>query len=277
MIRFHEKEPFSPVEHTYEVEGIIYKGKSRFQDIMVVENQFFGRMLLLDNIVQVTERDEFLYHEMLTHVVMQAHPEPKRVVVVGGGDGGIVREVLKHKSVEKIYFVEIDEAVINISRKFFPTVACGVDDSRVEIKVMDGAEFIKSAKNIDVVIVDSTDIIGFARSLFTKEFFTNVKNSLTAHGMFVSHTESLHFHKDVVVEMQERIKEVFPVVDLYTSAIATYPGSWWTFGVGALAPGVRKSVRAFEIETKLYDPEIHEQCFVTPGFYAKLMKRELKW
>jgi spermidine synthase len=277
MIRFHEKEPFSPVEHTYEVEGILYKGKSKFQDIMVVENPFFGRMLLLDNIVQITERDEFFYHEMLTHVVMQAHPDPKRVIVIGGGDGGIVREILKHRSVEKIYFVEIDEDVIKVSRKFFPAVACGVDDPRVEIKVMDGAEFIKGAKNIDVVIVDSTDIIGFARSLFTREFFSNVKNCMTANGMFVTHTESLHFHKDIVVEMQERLKEVFPVVDLYTSAISTYPGNWWSFGVGALKPGMRKSARPFEIKTKFYDPEIHEQCFVTPGFYGKLMRKELKW
>ncbi|MEO5360766.1 MAG: polyamine aminopropyltransferase [Nitrospirota bacterium] len=277
MFKFLEEEPFSPIKHSYEVEAILHREKSKFQDIAVIENRFFGKMLLLDGIVQITERDEFFYHEMLTHVLMHAHPNPKRVIVIGGGDGGIVREVLKHKTVEKVYFVEIDESVITVSRRFFPDVAQAIDDPRVEIKVMDGAEFVKNSTGIDLVIVDSTDVIGFARTLFTKEFFDSVKNSMTENGMFVTHTESLHLHKDIVIEMQEKLMKTFPVVDLYTATIATYPGNWWAFAVGSLKLSPRECRRSFTIETKFYDDEIHTQCFLTRKFYDKLLKRQLKW
>lgn len=279
MIKFTEKAPYSPVEYLYDVEEILYKGKSKFQEIMVITNPYFGRMLILDDVVQITERDEFFYHEMLTHVVMYAQSNPKKVIVIGGGDGGVVREVLKHKSVEKVYFVEIDEDVINVSRKFFPTVSCGMDDPRVEIKIMDGADFIKKIKTpeIDAIIIDSTDIIGFARSLFTKEFFTSVKNCLTPEGMFVTHTESMHFHKDMVIELQEALKEVFPLVDLYSAPIATYPGNWWVFAVATNGASPREIKRNFDINTKYYSDEIHQQAFITKGLYEKLMQRKLQW
>jgi spermidine synthase len=279
MIRFFEKAPYAPVEYCYEVEEILYKGKSRFQEIMVVSNPHYGKMLILDEVVQMTERDEFFYHEMLTHVVLHSIPNPRKVVVIGGGDGGVVREVLKHKSVEKIFFIEIDEEVINISRQFFPSVSSGVDDPRVEIRVMDGAEFLakQKASGIDAVIIDSTDIIGFARSLFTADFFRNVKNCLTDQGMFVTHTESLHFHKDMVVEIQETLKEIFPVVDLYTASIATYPGNWWAFAVATKGTSPREIRNTFQIETNYYDDEIHRQAFVTPRLYEKLMQGKLKW
>ena len=226
MIKFTEKAPYTPVEYVYDVEEILFKKKSKFQEIVVIKNPYFGKMLILDGVVQITERDEFFYHEMLTHVVMHAHPNPRKVIVIGGGDGGVVREVLKHKTVEKVFFIEIDEEVIKTSKKFFPSVSSGVDDPRVEIKVMDGADFVAKRKNadIDAVIIDSTDIIGFARSLFTKDFFTSVKNCLTTEGLFVTHTESLHFHKDIVIEIQEALKEVFPVVDLYTSSDCNLSG-----------------------------------------------------
>jgi spermidine synthase len=279
MIKFTEKAPYAPVEYLYDVEEILYKGKSQFQDIMVIRNPYYGKMLILDEVVQITERDEFFYHEMLTHVVLHAHPDPKKVIVIGGGDGGVVREALKHKSVEKIYFIEIDEEVINVSRKFFPAVSSGVDDPRVEIKVMDGADFVRKVKtpDIDAVIIDSTDIIGFARSLFTPEFFTSVKNCLSDGGMFVTHTESLHFHKDMVIELQEAIKQVFPVVDLYTTAIATYPGNWWAFAAASKGPSPREIRQPYRISTKYYSDEIHLQSFMPKGMYEKLMQRKLEW
>src|SRR4030066_2443621 len=127
MIKFFEKAPYAPVEYSYDVEEILYRGKSKFQEIKVIRNPYFGKMLILDNVVQITERDEFFYHEMLAHVAMHAHPNPRKVIVIGGGDGGTVREVLKHKTVKKIYFIEIDKKVIDISRKFFPSVAGCVD------------------------------------------------------------------------------------------------------------------------------------------------------
>ena len=278
MIKFFEKDPYAPIQYTYEVTNILHKSKSDYQDIMVFENPFFGRILVLDGVVQITERDEFFYHEMLTHVVMNAHPEPKNVVVIGGGDGGTVREVLKHKTVEKVYFIEIDEEVINVSKKFFPSVAAGMNDSRVEIKCMDGAEFVKARNaDIDVVIVDSTDIVGFAKSLFTAEFFTSIKNCLTEDGMFVTLSESLHFHKDIVIEVQETMKSVFQIVDLYTAPIATYSGNWWTFSVGSKKLDPRVIRRKDEIVTKYYSSDININSFLPKDMYTRLMDRKLEW
>ncbi|HXW69502.1 MAG TPA: polyamine aminopropyltransferase [Dissulfurispiraceae bacterium] len=278
MIKFFEKDPYAPIQYVYGVEKVLHKGKSDFQEIMVIENPYFGKILVLDGVVQITERDEFFYHEMLVHVVMHAHPNPRNIIVIGGGDGGTVREVLKHDSVEKVYFIEIDEEVINISRKFFPSVACGVDDRRVEIKCMDGAEFVKGRdSDIDVVIVDSTDIIGFAKSLFTVEFFKSVKDCLTDEGMFVTLSESLHFHKDIVVEVQEAMRLIFPNVDLYTAALATYAGNWWTFSAASQRHDLRSIRRPYNIDTKFYSDEVHQQAFMPPRMYEKLMQRKLQW
>jgi spermidine synthase len=278
MIKFFEKDPYAPIQYSYEVSKIIYSGRSRFQEIMVFENPFFGRVLVLDGVVQITQRDEFFYHEMLAHVVMNSHPDPKRVVVIGGGDGGTVREVLKHKSVEKVYFIEIDEEVINVSKKFFPAVASGMKDKRVEIKCMDGAEFVRARKgDIDLIIVDSTDIVGFAKSLFTKKFFGSVKNCLTPDGMFVSLSESLHFHKDLVVEVQKTMQSVFPVVDLYTAPIATYAGNWWTFSVGSMGLDPREIRNRQKIHTKYYSPDIHRCAFLPESLYRKLLSGKLGW
>ncbi|NOZ25096.1 MAG: polyamine aminopropyltransferase [Nitrospirae bacterium] len=278
MIRFFEKDPYSPIQYVYDVERVLYKGKSPFQEILVIENRFFGRMLILDGVVQLTERDEFFYHEMLVHVVMHAHPGPKKVVVVGGGDGGAVREVLRHETVEKVFFVELDREVINVSREYFPTVSSKLDDTRVEIICMDGAEFIKGRKDeIDVVIVDSTDIIGFAKSLFTVEFFRSVKESLAEEGMFVTLSESLHFHRDMVRGVQETMKLVFPVVDLYTAPIATYAGNWWTFSAASRSPGLREMRRPVVAGLRYYSDEIHAQAFLPPKLYERLLKKELNW
>ncbi|MEW5745052.1 MAG: polyamine aminopropyltransferase [Nitrospirota bacterium] len=278
MIKFFEKDPYAPIQYVYEVGTILHKSKSAFQEIMVIENPHFGKMLILDGVVQITERDELFYHEMLVHMVMHAHPDPRRVIVIGGGDGGTVREVLKHKAVEKVYFIEIDEEVINVSKKFFPTVAGGVDDPRVEIKCMDGAEFVKGRDgDIDVVIVDSTDIIGFAKSLFTVEFFKSVKDSLTDEGMFVTLSESLHFHKDIVIEVQEAMKLIFPLVDLYTAPIATYAGNWWTFSAASKKHDLRTMRQPYTIDTRYYSDEIHQQAFMPPKMYERLMQRKLQW
>jgi len=278
MIKFFEKDPYAPIQYVYDVENILHKSKSPFQEIMVIENPHFGRMLILDGVVQITARDEFFYHEMLVHVLMHAHPNPRKVIVIGGGDGGVVREVLKHQSVEKIYFIEIDEEVINVSKKYFPEVASGVDDKRVEIRCMDGAEFVKGREgDIDAVIVDSTDIIGFAKSLFTVEFFKSVKDALTDNGMFVSLSESLHFHKDMVIEVQEALKLIFPIVDLYTASLATYAGNWWTFSAASKKLNLRTMRRKYAIETKYYSDEIHNQAFMPPRMYEKLMRKGLQW
>jgi spermidine synthase len=278
MVKFTETAPFVAVEYQYEVEKILYKGKSTYQEIMVFENPYFGKILTLDGIVQLTERDEFFYHEMLAHVALHAHPDPKRVVVVGGGDGGTVREVCKHPGVEKVYFIEIDPEVIRISQEFFPAVSASVEDPRVEIRNMDGAEFVKSrSSDIDVVLVDSTDPIGFARTLFSDEFFSSVQGALAEEGFFVTHSESLLLHTDMVKEVQHSLRKTFPVVDLYTAPIATYPGNWWAFDIGSRKLDPKVMRRAFAMETKYYDDEIHQHAFVPRKFYERLLGGELQW
>lgn len=278
MIKFFENDPYAPIQYVYDVEKVLYKTKSKFQDIMVFENSYFGRILVLDGVVQLTERDEFIYHEMLTHVLMHAHPQAKTVAVIGGGDGGAVREVLKHDCVEKLYFIEIDEEVINVSKKFFPTVSSAIDDPRVEIKCMDGAEFIKQMNNsFDVIIVDSTDIIGFAKSLFTVEFFKSVREALTENGMFVTLSESLIFHKELVYDVQNSMKLIFPIVDLYTASIATYAGNWWSFSVGSKKLNPREIRKPVKVKTKLYTEQLHKSCFLPEDIYKKLLNKELDW
>jgi spermidine synthase len=189
-----------------------------------------------------------------------------------------VREVLKHRTVEKIYFVEIDEEVVKTSKQFFPSVCSGIDDSKVDLKVMDGADFVKDHKgSIDVIIVDSTDIIGFARSLFNEEFFQSVHGALGSDGLFVTHSESLHFHLDLAIQIQQILKKAFPVVDLYTAPIATYPGNWWAFAIGSKSPDPHTLQRPFEVDTRYYDDEVHKQAFLTPKLYKNLMEKKLSW
>ena len=278
MIKFIERDLFAPIEYVHIIDNILYSKKSKFQDIKVIENSYFGKMLVLDDIVQLTERDEFFYHEMIAHIPMHAHPNPRRVVVIGGGDGGTIREILKHKSVEKIYFIEIDEEVINVSKKYFPTLSCEIDNPLVELKNMDGAEFFKNCKtDIDIVIVDSTDIIGFASSLYTKDFFNSVKQCLSEEGFLVTLSESLHFHMDLVIDVQEKMKSVFPVVDLFTVTIATYSGNWWTFSIGSKKHSPRELRRTFEINTRYYNDEVHSNSFFPKSLYQKLMQRKLNW
>ncbi|GAB6888388.1 polyamine aminopropyltransferase [Desulfothermus okinawensis JCM 13304] len=277
MVTFTENEPFSPIKYQYAVEKILYKGKSPYQDIMVFESPDFGRVLVLDNIVQLTERDEFFYHEMLSHIALHTHPEPRKVIVIGGGDGGTMREVLKHPSVKKAYLVEIDKKVVDVSREYLPFVSSKLDDPRVEIHYTDGAEFIKSINNVDVVIVDSTDAIGMARTLYSEEFFKNIYSCLSEHGLFVTHSESLGFHREMTIEVQNTLKKIFPIVDLYSFAIPTYPGNWWSFAIASKKFDPRIPNKKTVPATKLYDNEVHKWVFLPKGLYSRIMNQEVKW
>lgn len=272
MISFTEQDPYASIHYSYEVENVLFRHKSAFQEIMVISNPRFGKILILDGIVQLTEADEYMYHEMLAHPAMHAHPNPRTIVVIGGGDGGIVREVLKHPTVEKVYLVEIDAEVVEVCRRFFPSVACGLDDPRVEIRPMDGAKFVADADfPTDVVIVDSTDIIGHARSLFTREFFRNVLKCLRdENGIYVSHTESIHFHLQMARQVHQTLKEIFPVLKVYTAPIATYPGNWWCFAIGTRGIDPEKISHWEEKDTVVYCPEMHAKAFLPTRLVAKL-------
>ncbi len=277
MITFMENEPFSPIKYVYEVESILYKGKSQFQEIIVFESSDFGRVFVLDNIVQLTQRDEFFYHEMLTHIAMHVHPSPEKVVVIGGGDGGTIREVLRHECVKKAYLVEIDKKVVDVAKEFLPFVSCRLDDPRVEIHYTDGAEFIKTLEGVDVIIVDSTDAIGMARTLYSEDFFKNVFNCLSQDGLYVTHSESLGFHREMAIEVQKLLKKVFPIVDLYSFPIPTYPGNWWSFAIASKKYDPRIPKRESVKGTKIYDSEVHKWVFLPISLYERIMEQEVRW
>ncbi len=271
-LRLFEKDPYAPIGYTYEVTDVLYRGKSEYQEFAVVTNPFFGRMLILDGVVQLTERDEFTYHEMLAHVPLHAMAAPETVVVIGGGDGGIIREVVKHPSVRQAYLVDIDPEVTRVSREYFPTVAAGLDDPRVLHCPMDGARFLDEFQGqADAILVDSTDIVGFAKTLFTPDFFGRARAILKPTGAFVTLSESLHFHFPIVREVQQALRASFPVADLYTAPIATYAGNWWCFAVGTNGASLRDPVRDAVTPTRYYCEDIHRSCFLPPFLYDRLM------
>jgi len=271
-IHFFERDPYAPVRHCYAVNKVLYHTKSPYQEILVFENPFFGKVLVLDGVVQLTEKDEFIYHEMLAHVPLMAHPEPKKVLIIGGGDGGTLREVLKHKTVEEAVLVDIDKEVIETSKKFFPTLSKAFDDPRAIVVNEDGFKYLQDYENeFDVIIVDSTDPVGYAYALTTEEFFKMVFRALKEGGIYVGQSESIHYHLDIVRRFQNNLKAVFPIVDLYTAVIPTYAGYWWTFSIASKKYNVREPKRVKDFETKYYSEGVHKSSFLSEELYEKLI------
>ncbi|KGP92490.1 spermidine synthase [Pontibacillus chungwhensis BH030062] len=249
--------------------------KTEFQDLAMLETKEWGNMLTLDDMVMTTERDEFVYHEMVAHVPLFTHPNPKHVLVVGGGDGGVIREVLKHPSVEKATLVEIDGKVIEYSKQYLPSIAGALDDPRVDVKVDDGFMHIaKSEGAYDVIMVDSTEPVGPAVNLFTKGFYSGISNALKEDGIFVAQTDNPWFKADLIQQVMGDVREIFPVTRLYTANIPTYPSGLWTFTIGSKTydPLEVSEERFHEIDTNYYTKELHKAAFVLPKFVQDLTK-----
>ena len=260
---FEERDPFSPIQYRYAEARTLYSARSEIQEIQVLASDFFGRMLVLDGVVQLTQRDEFLYHEMLVHVPMHSHADPKRVLIVGGGDGGALREVLKHESVDQVTLVEMDPEVIEVTKKYFPDMAAGFASPLVTVRHGDGVAFLQGAgREFDIILVDSTDPVGPSTSLSTPEFFQLAAEALTDRGVFAMQTESLHFHADYVNQVQRSLGAGFGAVDLYGAPIATYAGNWWTFALASHAPVGREPVREPAPGLRIYCRELHRSAFV---------------
>lgn len=271
---FVEADPYSPINYRYAVDRVLYEHKSAIQEIKVLEHQFFGRMLVLDDVVQLTERDEFYYHEMLAHVPMHSHPAPRKVLVIGGGDGGTLREALKHPSVGSATLVDIDPEVIEVSKRFFPAVASGFADPRAVSSPGDGAAFLRETREkFDIILVDAPDPVGPAQSLHTQEFFKSAQAALTENGVFAMQTESLHFHIEFVQDVQKALKAVFSWVSLYAVPLATYAGNWWTFSIAAKAPLSKHPIRALVPGTLYYGGETHPQAYVPARVLNNLIER----
>lgn len=271
-ITFSECDPFSPINYTYSFDRILYEHSSRYGDIQVVEHDYFGKMLILNGVVQLTERDEYLYHEMLAHVPLYSHPNPSDILIIGGGDGGTLREVLKHSQVVKVLVAEIDSDVIKASIDFLPSLSSGFNDPRTKVVIENGAELISQLRDdYDVILIDCTDPIGPAESLFTIEFLKDAYMALKAGGILAAQTESLHFHLDFVRQVQNRLKQVFPIIDLYTASIATYAGNWWTFSIASKQFALREPSRKCNICTRFYADDVHHNAFLVPSLYNRLI------
>lgn len=246
-----------------------------YQHLAVLDTKQYGRMLALDGIVQTTVADEFVYHEMITHVPLITHPNPKRVAVIGGGDGGAIREILKHPSVEEAVLVEIDGRVIEASRQYLPEISCGLSDPRVRILVADGIAHIRKKENYyDVIIIDSTDPIGAAVGLFSSEFYASVFKALTDDGIMVAQTESPFANQEIVRKSFAGISQNFPIAELYLAVVPTYPGGLWSFTMGSkkVHPLEADLTRANGLETRYYNADIHTAAFKLPNFVRKLLE-----
>ncbi|OIQ61142.1 spermidine synthase [Moorella thermoacetica] len=253
----------------------LHHEKTPYQELAVVDTEAYGRMLLLDNIIQTTVKDEFFYHEMIAHVPLNTHPNPRTALVIGGGDGGVVREIVKHPSIEKVTLVEIDARVVANAREYLPEIACGLDDARVEIRFEDGIEHVRQRENTyDVIIVDSTDPIGPAVGLFSAEFYRNVYRALKADGVFVAQTESPIFNSRLIRRIQSDLKEIFPIARLYLTTVPTYPGGLWAFSLGSKEydPLEVDWRQAPQVATRYYTPAIHQAAFSLPPFVQEFLE-----
>ena len=247
----------------------LFRGKSPYQDVAIVESEEFGRMLVLDGIIQTTVRDEFIYHEMLAHVPLFSHPKPERVLVIGGGDGGTVREVLKHPEVKRVHLVEIDEMVVRACREYLPELAGKLGDPRVEVHFADGIEYVKGRRHaFDVILVDSSDPLGPAEGLFTTEFYRDASEALKKDGILAVQSESPFVTPDLVKAIYEAISPHFQSAQLYTAQVPVYSVGPWSFVIASKrladcrAP---KRTRA-SVKTRYYSPEVHKAAFVLPPY-----------
>ncbi|HHY18695.1 MAG TPA: polyamine aminopropyltransferase [Firmicutes bacterium] len=262
-------------DHVYlgvRITDILHVEQTPYQKLAVVETVEYGRMLVLDGAIQCTERDEFLYHEMIAHVPLHVHPNPKRVCVIGGGDGGTVREVLRHPSVEEVKHVEIDGAVIEASKKYFPTLSTGFADPRVEVLVTDGVEYIKNTKDyFDVVIIDSTDPVGPAVGLFSQEYYGYVNNALREDGVICAQTESPFANKKLLLKCWKNMRVHFPHVGVTTGYMPTYPTGYWSYTVGSKKHEL-KANREVNIRGKYFTETIMSTAFDLPPFLEEMLK-----
>ncbi|MBC7338646.1 MAG: polyamine aminopropyltransferase [Firmicutes bacterium] len=250
------------------VRSVLFQEKTEFQDLAIIETEDFGRALVLDGVLQTTERDEMFYHEMLAHVPLCAHPRPRRVLVVGGGDGGLVREVLRHPTVEAVTMVEIDRGVVEACRRYLPGLSGKLDDPRVEVVFADGVQYVRDCQQVyDVILVDSTDPGGPSLGLFTPDFYGDCHRILADDGFLACQTEEPFFRAEAMRGAYRAVGSVFPVTRLYVSMVPVYSVWYWTFTVGSkggLDPAeVRSKVPA---GTVYYCPDVHRSAFVLPPF-----------
>ncbi len=251
-----------------------------YQKLDVYQTVEFGKLMMLDDKVMLTERDEYFYHEMLVHPAMLTHPDPKRVAVIGGGDGGAVREILKHPSVEEVLWVEIDGAVVDASREFFPSVShIALSDPRVSLQVAPGEDILPQYDHhFDVLIVDSTDPIGPAVPLFEAPFFKMCQRSLQTQGIYVTQCGTPLYYPNEIHSVSQQLRQVFDQVRFYVGFIPFYPSGLWSYVLGSQVElqadlaRVRDRYQAAPFNCKYYTPDIHQASAMLPKFVQDLVQ-----
>lgn len=264
-----------------EVTEKLYVGKSKFQKIEIYETRRLGKMLVLDGVVQTTVGDEFIYHEMMSHVPMCQHPQPEHILIIGGGDGGVAKEILKHASVQKVTLVEIDGKVVELCKKHMPEIAQKAwNNPKLEVRIEDGAKFIEGkTEAYDVVIVDSSDPVGPSTVLFSEHFCRAIAKSLKPGGILIRQSGSSFFLQEPFKELFHVIAKIFPITTVYGAAIPTYIGGFFTFvfasktlsPLSASLPALQASYRKINGKTNYYTPELHLASFQLPGYISHMM------
>ncbi|KAF7797272.1 hypothetical protein EIP86_008467 [Pleurotus ostreatoroseus] len=260
---------------TLKVRKILHVEKSLYQDVLVFESETYGNVLVLDGVIQCTERDEFSYQEMIAHLPLASHPNPKKVLVIGGGDGGVVREVLKHDTVEQVVLCDIDEAVVRVSKQFLPHMSSLLSDPRVVVHIGDGFAFLaKNTATYDAIITDSSDPVGPAASLFEKPYFELLRGALAPGGHISTQAECLWLHLPLIGALRDTTRALFPVAEYAYTTIPTYPSGQIGFVVCSMEAGrdVKTPVRKVA-GTRYYNEQVHKASFVLPEF-ARAMVQE---
>ncbi len=274
-------EDHSPnVRFSMKVDDHLYSGQSEFQKIDILQTVEFGKVLTLDGLVMVTEKDEFIYHEMITHVPMATNPKIRKVLVIGAGDGGTVRELTKYQTIDQIDMVEIDKMVVDVCREYIPQTASQLDDPRVNLYYEDGLKFVRHKENeYDLIIVDSTDPFGPGEGLFTKEFYGNCSKALTEDGILVNQHESPFYTEDALgmQRAHQRIIGFFPICDVYQVHIPTYPSGHWLFGFASKKynPITDLDAEAWNrlgLKTMYYNTEVHVGSFALPNYVKERLQ-----
>lgn len=268
------------VKFSIKVDKQLYSAQSDYQRIDVFDSKEFGRFLTLDGYMMLTEKDEFIYHEMMVHVPMAVHMNAKNILVIGAGDGGVIRELTRYNTIENIDMIEIDEEVVKVCKEYLPKTSCKLDDERVHISYQDGLKYVRNCENMyDLIIVDSTDPFGPGEGLFTKEFYGNCYKALKEDGIVVNQHES-PFYKEDALAMQrahKRIVSSFDISKVYQAHIPTYPSGHWLFGFSSKKYHPTNDFDGEKwdklgIKTKYYNTRLHKGAFALPNYVEELLR-----
>lgn len=257
---------------------MLFEGKSEFQDVKVFKSKAWGTVFTLDGAIQVCDKDEFSYHENLAHIALFSHPNPKHVLIIGGGDGGVMREVLKHDSVEKCTLCDVDKMVPEIAEKYFPKLAVAFKDPRANVHIGDGFAFLEDKKDCyDVIIVDSSDPEGPASTLFGKEFFTRCKDALHADGNLLTQAECMWIHLDLIVKMKNFIETIgWKTVEYANISMPSYPSGCIGFFVCSKRGNCKEPLRPVPEKIlptlQYYDETMHRAAFMLPRFMRNALR-----